>query len=655
MLFLRSGVYMFHALNGDKVVSRGVKVPDSLASKAVRYPVSQMSFFQKPSLAYLDMDQVDPRDSLEILELMSRLGKDDSTGPSEEYSSSLSSGTGTLVSGSVGSNYGHSYTRGGQESNRSTQPFVTIKLGRKQPRPQDHSPNPIPHCAPQKSTKKYTQASPSLSSHSSSRPNQSTRGDLDLTRPLEELERGLVSHQPMRSRFRSDFAPSGFSPRISAMKSSQSSGKHNPFAIRLKPSGKKFQLPVPDSSSNSSQPLHLTPPLTPVSEGRSSQPGGGGRKTPPYLSRTAHQRQDSHGSNSGYEELRTPDSSTGEPSSFSRSNTSRSQTSCSSSEEQDSSRIPTNRRMRRKAATKERIHTLDGLLSDIMVELQTLKTNSVHSLPEFCKTGAQGELPIPECFICKGKIMSTPVTLPENPQSIFYHRTCLRCNHCHVPINSSHQYHCVEGQLYCSQHNPNQPKLLCAGCNDPVDLQSSLFALNRHWHPEHLMCVVCKMPAPADKPRDLLEHQGRVYCREDYTRLYIPHCQGCTKPIFGNALFALNSKWHSECFNCQVCHREFPDKSFYVLNNKPHCRYHYHQLNKSLCQACQEPIEGPCAQVTEGRFHPSCFVCRCCRTPLRDVYYTVQGVFYCEQHLHQAHTSTGSNQIKRQRTLMRNL
>ncbi|KAJ1792692.1 hypothetical protein LPJ59_004809, partial [Coemansia sp. RSA 2399] len=135
-----------------------------------------------------------------------------------------------------------------------------------------------------------------------------------------------------------------------------------------------------------------------------------------------------------------------------------------------------------------------------------------------------------------------------------------------------------------------------------------------------------------------IEHQSRLYCVRDYRRHLATssRCQGCGKhcdpPPSKDTVNALDAWWHRACFNCQECHKPFPDKSFYVLENRPYCRYDYHRLNKSLCVACSEPIEGPCAQVLEGRFHPGCFACYQCGEALRDVYYSLDGFFLCENH-----------------------
>ncbi|KAG8693298.1 hypothetical protein FRC09_010603, partial [Ceratobasidium sp. 395] len=84
----------------------------------------------------------------------------------------------------------------------------------------------------------------------------------------------------------------------------------------------------------------------------------------------------------------------------------------------------------------------------------------------------------------------------------------------------------------------------------------------------------------------------------------------------------------------------FPDRSFYVHQERPYCKYHYHEANNSLCASpsCREPIEGPCAISHMGaRYHPEHFGCeyedmggRC--GALLSEYWEVGGERMCERH-----------------------
>lgn len=90
--------------------------------------------------------------------------------------------------------------------------------------------------------------------------------------------------------------------------------------------------------------------------------------------------------------------------------------------------------------------------------------------------------------------------------------------------------------------------------------------------------------------------------------------------------------------------KPFPDKSFYVLDGKPFCAYHYHEANNSLCAAalCGQPIEGPCALSHAGdRYHPEHFTCEHPRCTERLVeYWEVDGRMLCERH---ANTGEGNS------------
>ncbi|KAI7904567.1 uncharacterized protein BX663DRAFT_502829, partial [Cokeromyces recurvatus] len=133
--------------------------------------------------------------------------------------------------------------------------------------------------------------------------------------------------------------------------------------------------------------------------------------------------------------------------------------------------------------------------------------------------------------------------------------------------------------------------------------------------------------------------KNRIYCKSDFNRLFLlPKCSACMKPIENQVVSALDGKlegqWHIQCFNCQICHASFPDEKFYVFNNQPYCKRHYHMLNNSLCYRCHEGIEDLCAHTEEGwRFHPDCFICEICQEKLNDIYYVFERRIYCKRHI----------------------
>ncbi|RIA93928.1 hypothetical protein C1645_761381 [Glomus cerebriforme] len=199
---------------------------------------------------------------------------------------------------------------------------------------------------------------------------------------------------------------------------------------------------------------------------------------------------------------------------------------------------------------------------------------------------------------------------------------------------------------------------ICAYCKTEITSSSTtMLALGKTWHSNHLLCAHCRKPI--DPSVGHVERDNNVYCPKDFTDLFLPKCRRCNLPVEKEAVSAsdgkLEGKWHVKCFGCHMCYKPFPDKSFYVFDNAPYCRRHYHQLNNSLCKTCDEPIEGPCVQTVEGwRYHPSCFVCINCQTPLTNVYYSFENKQYCETHIMEIKRSRKIRAEKRQ-TMFRNI
>ncbi|KAI7853906.1 hypothetical protein BDC45DRAFT_441491 [Circinella umbellata] len=227
-----------------------------------------------------------------------------------------------------------------------------------------------------------------------------------------------------------------------------------------------------------------------------------------------------------------------------------------------------------------------------------------------------------------------------NDRNKYYHKQCYTCQLCRTTFD--HRRPCFEhnGKLYCERdYNVVKKRITCAGCDRPITANTnSIKALGQYYHPGHVKCYHCYQPI--DERTGYKEHQGRLYCKTDFKALFLPSCRACGKAVERQAVSAtdgkLQGKWHLDCFGCHTCHRPFPDNTFYVFDNSPYCKRHYHQLNNSLCRTCDEPIEGPCAQTIEGwRFHPTCFSCNVCRCEITDTYYMFERRIYCETHIRQ--------------------
>lgn len=121
-------------------------------------------------------------------------------------------------------------------------------------------------------------------------------------------------------------------------------------------------------------------------------------------------------------------------------------------------------------------------------------------------------------------------------------------------------------------------------------------------------------------------------------------CRGCGEMIMGKSVSSadgrLTGRYHRSCFVCCYCRVPFQTADFYVLQDRPYCAPHYHELNGSLCSTCNTGIEGQYLETLERRgrgitdrqkFHPECLRCRACRVVLKGDYFEWNGQVFCER------------------------
>ncbi|KAI8824104.1 uncharacterized protein EV422DRAFT_493447 [Fimicolochytrium jonesii] len=235
-----------------------------------------------------------------------------------------------------------------------------------------------------------------------------------------------------------------------------------------------------------------------------------------------------------------------------------------------------------------------------------------------------------------------------------YHIQCFRCCVCEREFDNDNPFIPQDGLAFCEQDYQQSLRNICGGCGQSV-FSRVVYALGKPWHEEHLKCSACFKPIRGNP----FEHNNKVYCAADYKNLVAEKCRECDLPIEGETICALDSSFHKECFVCKTCKEPFADRNFYVYDDEPLCNIHFHEKNNSLCGACGDPIEGPCADIAETgrRFHTNCWACCVCRTPLVSVYYSHNGRPYCEHDIHELYRREKSQnqRAKKRQTLMMNL
>lgn len=114
------------------------------------------------------------------------------------------------------------------------------------------------------------------------------------------------------------------------------------------------------------------------------------------------------------------------------------------------------------------------------------------------------------------------------------------------------------------------------------------------------------------------------------------NCKACGLGITGKSISSadgrLTGRYHKACFVCATCQEPFQTAEFYVHDDKPYCKRHYHKMNGSLCGSCRDGIEGQYLEdESTSKYHVQCFRCGDCQNVLRDGYYEVDGKAYCER------------------------
>ncbi|KAI8928376.1 hypothetical protein BC831DRAFT_449014 [Entophlyctis helioformis] len=282
--------------------------------------------------------------------------------------------------------------------------------------------------------------------------------------------------------------------------------------------------------------------------------------------------------------------------------------------------------------------------------------NNLATLPDTAAAAVDAHI----CGDCKKPIRDIRDAFEIEVLGAWYHADCFKCVACRTGFSDDVPFVPHKGEAFCEYDYERLFLPSCAACKKPITDGRISYAYGKPFHERHLRCRVCKNQIPNGRH---FEHQNRIYCEADYTNLlatlppppgaqpgaaYVPQplleCAGCLRRIdTESCIHALGATYHRECFGCTSCRQPFPNKKFFVWENKPYCMYHYHEQNNSLCGTCGDPIEGPCVDVADiGRkFHPPCWCCASCSEPLTGIYYSYNGKPYCENDIDRVFRGTG--------------
>ncbi|XP_022176856.1 PDZ and LIM domain protein Zasp isoform X3 [Myzus persicae] len=174
---------------------------------------------------------------------------------------------------------------------------------------------------------------------------------------------------------------------------------------------------------------------------------------------------------------------------------------------------------------------------------------------------------------------------------------------------------------------------LCGQCNLYIR-GPFITALGKIWCPEHFVCTNEKCRRPL-QDIGFVEEDNGLYCEYCFEQYLAPVCSKCSKKIKGDCLNAIGKQFHPECFNCTYCGKLFGNSPFFLEDSLPYCENDWNELFTTKCIACGFPIEAGdrWVEALNSNYHSPCFNCSKCKINLEgQSFYAKGGRPYCKSH-----------------------
>ncbi|MBO5345006.1 MAG: hypothetical protein J6A51_03835 [Clostridia bacterium] len=108
-------------------------------------------------------------------------------------------------------------------------------------------------------------------------------------------------------------------------------------------------------------------------------------------------------------------------------------------------------------------------------------------------------------------------------------------------------------------------------------------------------------------------------------------CAECGRPLQAQRITAIGRNYHPNCFVCRNCKTPIGANPFHAIDNYPYCKQCYLQRFAKMCARCGKPITDQCLNALGKSYHQACFNCTRCHKPFATPsFFQKDGEPYCE-------------------------
>ncbi|KHJ47661.1 LIM domain protein [Trichuris suis] len=110
---------------------------------------------------------------------------------------------------------------------------------------------------------------------------------------------------------------------------------------------------------------------------------------------------------------------------------------------------------------------------------------------------------------------------------------------------------------------------LCFSCSRKIYGNKAVLVFGQIYHLEHFTCHRCHSRLSLNV--SCHKNDKEILCSNCVCQL-LATCPGCTQPLKGKAVVALNRYWHRECFRCDRCDKVFSNEKYALVDRIPYCK-----------------------------------------------------------------------------------